>query len=217
MNTTEFLLYFATIFSTGVVENDRANLCDVLAQDSLDIPAQLSRVYNYGLNKNVFYEDFASLLLAQTSFDTAVSNSARQYLWLNCNENNYKLTPNHVYPMRSSKLDADFWTDYCQKIFTDSIGTHFGFSDAQSGTNIVFTNGSEDPWQWASLRMSITNGESSSAGNFDITALISECDSCSHMIEFKSQSSTVLPQILDVQNDVSDLISEWLQQSPAYI
>lgn len=142
------------------------------------------------------------MTLAQTSIDPA--DTKRQYTYLNCHELNYELTPNHEYPMRSNKLNADFWQAYCERIFPLSADERSDFGIA-TGSNIVFTNGSEDPWQWASMRVSFNGND-----ELKIVALMATCDNCSHKIDLKSQNSALQPEILEVQDQIADLISEWL-------
>jgi len=56
--------------------------------------------------------------------------------------------------MRSIKLlNYDYWINYCQAIFgvdllIDRTIAEFSF-DHIAATNTVFTNGIDDPWQWA--------------------------------------------------------------------
>ncbi len=66
---------------------------------------------------------------------------------------------NHIDGMRSQVLRLNYWPDYCERIFgsdlpanyADQTNAHYGGYDIQ-GTNIVFTNAAEDPWQWAGMR-----------------------------------------------------------------
>ena len=73
--------------------------------------------------------------------------------YMNCGELRYYQTPNSEFPMRSDKLTADWFVDYCQRIFLAVNDTTALEGDLVIGTNILFTNGSEDPWQWASMRI----------------------------------------------------------------
>ena len=66
--------------------------------------------------------------------------------------------PNRFYPMRSVALDLWYWKDYCRAIFGDftqdpavrEINRFYNGLDI-TGDNIFFLNGSEDPWQFASM------------------------------------------------------------------
>jgi len=55
--------------------------------------------------------------------------------------------------MRSQLLNATYWYDYCDSIFGVSprINRTLAAYSANhmAGTNTIFTNGGEDPWQWA--------------------------------------------------------------------
>ncbi len=63
--------------------------------------------------------------------------------------------------MRSQMLQLPYWPDMCERAFPGLNMTGLpralqttidqGGFDIQ-GTNTFFTNGSEDPWQWATQR-----------------------------------------------------------------
>lgn len=89
------------------------------------------------------YTDYASSVLGRTSLD----QSLRQMWYLNCAELQYYLTANSEFPMRSEKLNTDWFEKYCQRIFLSTFDDKKDKKgDLVVGTNILFTNGSEDPW-----------------------------------------------------------------------
>lgn len=81
--------------------------------------------------------------------------------------------------MRSELLSYDYWVDYCNEIFGVDLQINrsiaeFAFPRTE-GSNIVITNGAEDPWQWA------TEKQPNNAVNQ--LGLISECTDCGHCVE----------------------------------
>lgn len=62
--------------------------------------------------------------------------------------------------MWSGVIDLEYWKDYCQLIFgeiklnVEATNTEFG-SVTLRGSNILFTNGIEDQWQWCGVKESI--------------------------------------------------------------
>lgn len=53
-----------------------------------------------------------------------------------------------------------------------TVNPYYGGLNLQA-TNVIFTNGSEDPWKWASLT-------TSQNGNI---AIVSDCNDCGHGVE----------------------------------
>lgn len=61
--------------------------------------------------------------------------------------------------MRSELLGPEYWIQYCKDIFDPTVGPPsvdsynklYGGLDIQ-GSNIVFANAIEDPWQYAGMR-----------------------------------------------------------------
>jgi hypothetical protein len=60
-------------------------------------------------------------------------------------------------PMRSTKVNLKYYNDKCKAIFGDEYLPNVPETNLLMGattmsvTNIVFTNGGEDPWKWASI------------------------------------------------------------------
>lgn len=84
------------------------------------------------------------------------SGNGRQWMWQTCVQLGWFQPPSQ-YQMRSKYLDLSFWNWYCNEIF----GYPGGLPNPDSplaaaqlnylGSNIIFLNGVEDPWQWVSV------------------------------------------------------------------
>ena len=64
------------------------------------------------------------------------------------------------------------------------------------GTNTFFTNGVEDPWQWATIR---------TVNNSSQHARTSDCDDCGHCVEMYTPTTS---DPIAVQ-ETRDMIREW--------
>lgn len=63
--------------------------------------------------------------------------------------------------MRSALLTQEMFTRYCKRVFGDNFNmdnkpeagysTIMGGGKGMKGTHIFAANGSEDPWQWATI------------------------------------------------------------------
>ncbi len=79
-------------------------------------------------------------------------------MWQVCTEFGWFQIPNPIFPMRSNLLGPDYWLSFCKEIFDETIGppavdfynTLYGGLNI-NGSQIVFANSVEDPWQYAGL------------------------------------------------------------------
>lgn len=92
--------------------------------------------------------------------------------------------------MRSEYLNYDYWPAMCERVFAGLNMTNLpqimetqvsesGFDGM--GTNTYFTNGVEDPWQWATLR---------DTNNPTQFARTSDCDDCGHCVEMYTPTTS---------------------------
>ena len=84
----------------------------------------------------------------------------RQWTYQFCSSLAYFNTAGHKDPIRFIEMDVVYWRNYCYGVFGQSINpntfhTNSLYGDTrivQHGSKIIFTNGGEDPWQWAGIR-----------------------------------------------------------------
>ncbi|CAG9333894.1 unnamed protein product [Blepharisma stoltei] len=199
------LWYIADTMAEMVQYGKRVELCQALnsASSPWDKLKQVSIVGNtYGLaNPNAYaVSALKNLNIAQNVMD-------RQWWWQQCQQFGWLQTPSE-YQMRPSYLNMTFWNWYCQQIYSYPGGitlpntniTAAGLS--YKANNIVYTNGSEDPWQWAS-----NNAVSTEARPI----LKIECDFCGHCIDFKTPNSTDPASLTRARTYIKAYIAQWLR------
>mmetsp|Transcript_48167 Transcript_48167/g.35355 ORF Transcript_48167/g.35355 Transcript_48167/m.35355 type:complete len:90 (-) Transcript_48167:36-305(-) len=76
------------------------------------------------------------------------------------------------------------------------------------GSNIVFANAIEDPWQYAGMR-SIYDPETQS----EMTAVLIDCDNCGHCVDLGTPSDSDPEALIAAREIIYDQIIEWLQAS----
>ena len=109
--------------------------------------------------------------------------------------------------MRPGKLlGIDYWRDMCKDVakvplnIEESIA-EYSF-DHIAGHNIVFTNGSEDPWQWATDRKPLA-----SLQQYGATA---HCEGCGHCAELYTPKEGDSDDLNRVRSEVMQHIAEFL-------
>lgn len=83
-------------------------------------------------------------------------------------------------------ITIDYWYDFCQRVFGIKMKTddttwnmRYGGKNLQA-TNIIFTNGKEDPWRHASIT-EYRDG---------VITIDIQCDGCSHCIDLHAPLET---------------------------
>ena len=108
----------------------------------------------------------------------------RQWMYQVCTQIGGFQTPSPLHPMRSLLQGIDFWQAYCERIFpgldmseqpsVKATTNRFGGYNI-AGTDIFFTNGSEDPWRWATQRKD--------RPWLNQVSRITECENCAHCVD----------------------------------
>lgn len=103
--------------------------------------------------------DYDANIIKSTVIDPFAAS--RPWTYQYCTEYGWFQTPSQLHPMRSEMLQLSYWPEMCMRCFPGLDMTNLpralqstidqGGFDIQS-TNTFFTNGSEDPWQWATQR-----------------------------------------------------------------
>lgn len=107
--------------------------------------------------------------------------------------------------MRSVLLDDSFWSDFCNSVFPyfDLLTPEIPRTLSYLGSRIIYTNGVEDPWQWASY-------QGSSLPNQQLYALLIDCPDCSHCVDLTTPTSSDPQQLLDARQFILTTIQSWL-------
>mmetsp|Transcript_16086 Transcript_16086/g.2662 ORF Transcript_16086/g.2662 Transcript_16086/m.2662 type:complete len:111 (+) Transcript_16086:993-1325(+) len=109
--------------------------------------------------------------------------------------------------MRSELLDLDYWYWFCNMIFdypgglplpnTNSTASYLSYE----GSNIIYINGGEDPWQWASVRQ----WESELR-----PAVLVDCNDCGHCVDLYTPTPDDPPELKSARRTIANYIANWL-------
>jgi pimeloyl-ACP methyl ester carboxylesterase len=186
MNTGDFMYYYADIFVESVQYGNRTLLCDTL-QNLANEGASQQDIFNamttFGREvPDVNPPDYDANLIKSPVIDPF--SAARPWTYQYCTEYGWFQTPSQIHPMRSQMLQLSYWPEMCERAFPGlnmnglprALQTTIdqGGFDIQ-GTNTFFTNGAEDPWQWATQRQN--------RPVLDQVAETSNCTDCGHCAE----------------------------------
>lgn len=72
-----------------------------------------------------------------------------------------------------------------------------------SVSNVIYTNGEEDPWKWASILPQQTT-------NTKIYPIEMKCDNCAHCIDLHAAQTSDPQEVKDARNQIRDIIKGWI-------
>ena len=211
MHPSDFMMFVADIFSSGVQQGKRTKMCSFLTTDDFkkDPVSQLQKLaQSYGMSA----ADYDYTILQNTSLNFA--SSARQWTYQYCTEFGFFQMPNRLFATRSELLTDDYFRAYCKKVFNNSVGdgpdTHyenefFGGLGIQ-GSNILFFTARDDPWKFAGM-MQLQDPAGSQKG---MVAHHIDCADCSHCVDLHGVSEESPQALKDARDVAYKQITAWL-------
>ncbi|EAR85045.3 serine carboxypeptidase S28 family protein (macronuclear) [Tetrahymena thermophila SB210] len=198
----DFMFYFSDITVMGVQYGSRVAMCDLLMSNQT-FAGVLQNLATYALQVGVTPDQYGAYYLRNTTYSH--ERNARQWYYQVCSEFGWLFTPAKHYPMRSEILTMSYWTEWCNSAYdgafpnTEVTNNYFGGLDIQA-TNLIFTNGGEDPWQWASKRTPTLPG---------MQSYIADCDQCAHCVDLRTPSPNDSPILKEIRNKTLSSFATW--------
>ena len=154
----DFMFYFADIFVEAVQYGQRTSFCKFLKEIEND-PERQAKLAQYALDNRASPESYAFEHLRTTQINPFYGD--RQWTYQYCSALGYLNTPGSGdNPLRFKEMTLEYWRRYCAKVFgapvfPDPTIVNRVYGDVRIAkviSNTIFTNGGEDPWQWAGVR-----------------------------------------------------------------
>ncbi|KAL4471801.1 hypothetical protein ABPG72_008819 [Tetrahymena utriculariae] len=198
------MFYLSDITVPGVHYGKRVEIYNALMQNQ----SFLETVENIGAYASVFnlnIDQYGTQLLSNTNFGQQQFACQRYYQVCNVFDQSY--TPSKSFPIRSYILFMNYWAKWCNitygSAFPDTIASNKYFSglDIQA-TNLIFTNGDEDPWQQASKKTRSTC----------IKSYVADCHQCARYVELEAPCSNDSQALKDIRAKVLLNFSNWKKE-----
>mmetsp|Transcript_15867 Transcript_15867/g.29059 ORF Transcript_15867/g.29059 Transcript_15867/m.29059 type:complete len:449 (-) Transcript_15867:27-1373(-) len=198
------LWFIADIMAESIQYGSRTLLCQAVTSSS-DAWTRLVAVAN--LTTNLGLADPTGYAVSSlASLIWTPSGNGRQWMWQMCAQLGWFQPPSQ-YMMRSQYLDLSFWNWYCNEIFgypgglqnpdTSLAGAQLNYL----GTNIIFLNGIEDPWQW----VGVTTWDSN-----DRPSILINCQNCGHCVDLYTPTDQDSSQLNYARSMIITYIQKWL-------
>ncbi|PRP85970.1 hypothetical protein PROFUN_06092 [Planoprotostelium fungivorum] len=131
----------------------------------------------------------------------------RQWWWQTCTELAYFQVAPKQNSVRSSTVDIGYFRSLCSNVFGEGTWPNTkAFNNAYGGnqtaaTKVFFSNGSQDPWKWASVTDSLGMLE---------PAVVISCDNCGHGVLIRGCPGGCSPS--DKLNQEREKAMKYVQQ-----
>ncbi|CAD8149515.1 unnamed protein product [Paramecium octaurelia] len=204
----EFLSMIADIYAGMVQGRKRSKMCDRLAKGTT-VDEWFLEVKAMAL-ETVDQESYGSEFLRDITID--FSKSSRQWTYQTCIEVGYFQTanPNAEQSTRSQELVLDFFRQLCEysydvPIFPDEDRTNAYFGGLDINVDhLIFSNGSDDPWQHASITKWKQGKE------YDVKYI--KCKDCSHCIDLRASSPEDPPELTQARKEILATFQQWVNE-----
>jgi hypothetical protein len=126
-------------------------------------------------------------------------------------------------PIRSRQITLEWHREMCNSIFGLDFGkdlpwpptvdeTHNMYGGINvGGSNIFFSNGVEDPWQWAGVREWLPEGNQILQPGKHVEAEIIDCVQCGHCQDLHTPSKDDPHALKEVREHEENAIRDWLR------
>lgn len=156
---------------------------------------------------------YSTFCLSAVDNATMIAQWPNQRPWVYecCNELAYWQV---AYPgsIRSSAITADYYVGQCKSAFgpdvypdTASFNARYG-GPTPNATKVVACNGSDDPWQGAAVKSTISA---------EYPMFLATCDGCGHCGDLHGPSAASTPAIKAQQAAVEVYVSAWAEEALA--
>lgn len=154
------------------------------------------------------------------TFSSAIEGgNSRSWWWMKCTELAYWQVAPRTGSIRSHVVNDTYHRDLCGRVFgldmslplsghewekvlpaVNATNTYYGGSTPRVH-NTIFSNGIEDPWQWAGVQDTL--GPSS-------PAILVNCSGCAHCVDLYTPSTCDPPELIKERQIVKQAMETWL-------
>ena len=159
----DFMFYYADIFVETVQYGRRTYLCKFLKEIE-NAPDRQLKLARLAIENRAAPHTYSFEYIRTIQIDPY--NEFRQWTYQFCSAlGDLNTVGTGDKPMRFKDMNLDYWRRYCTKcfdasIFPNTFNTNSVYGDVRMAnvvSNVAFTNGGEDPWQWSTVRRYKTN------------------------------------------------------------
>ncbi|GAM21236.1 hypothetical protein SAMD00019534_044110 [Acytostelium subglobosum LB1] len=210
----DFFYWLADSMAEGIQYGFHDQLCNPLI-DTMKYGGDILVTYsNYTLNlwgtTLGTPAEYATQWQQNTTHD--INKADRQWWFQTCTEFGYFQNAPATGSIRSQMVNMTYHRTHCANVFgaplwpnTQATNDYYG-GNQTAGTNIVFTNGSQDPWSRASITRQLYPSE---------PLLVVDCLNCGHCVDLREcPGGCASPNNLEeIRHESLKYIQTWLHEN----
>jgi len=211
LTNEELLYYIADSFAIRAQYGNRVEMCNILANYT-DIDQLVTKTIRYFIETNGNVRPYGAYFVRNDTLYADMNDQIRrQWNYQACSQLGWFQTASNktAHKIRSSRVNLDFFKTFCKNAFgtdlwpdVDRFNHDFGGADLKT-TNIILSNGSEDPWQWAT--------KNSTTGS--LTSVYVGCDTCGHCIDLRVDDSSNPEALVQAHTQIENLLIGFIGKS----
>ncbi|KAJ3448085.1 peptidase s28 family protein [Anaeramoeba flamelloides] len=211
-----FRYYIADAMSLPVQYSKHSAVCDPMIKaknDGSDLIlafADYCKDFFFKVMKTTavqYSDDYMKITKTDT---TGKAIAQRTWWWQKCSQLAYFQIAPQTNPIRSPKITLDWHKQKCSTVYgsgiwpnTQAIIDEFGSNEIK-GTNIFFTNGANDPWQWCAVRHHLGISEQAHVIQGD------EDHDSGHCIDLHTPKEDDPPDLQFARAQISTFVYQWI-------
>lgn len=172
--------------------------------------AMYDTVVKYAKDNNVTPYEYGSYYLKNATFFYSIGSAGRAWTYQWCSELGWLQPYSPQNRIRSQSVTLKVFNDICTNSFGDIFKTEqmvrntniYLGGDNIKATNLILTNGYEDPWKWA--------GITSPKPNLDV--MVIDCNDCGHCIDLHTPLDSDDPSLKKVRSKELYLMTKWVAE-----
>ena len=211
LNEGQFMDFYADHYTGAVQYSSRRKFCQSLktiTSQSEHVVDWLSGYAKIGEEYGVKAADYLLTLILNTKIDEDLSE--RQWTYQYCTAFGWFQIAEKSEPLKWPGINLQSELDFCKQVFgldlvpdSDHTNDMFGgLAIGKVGSNIAFSQGGDDPWQWAGLRENIYD-------NHNIYVHVADCSDCGHCGDLHMEKEDDPPELQITRNKERELVIKW--------
>jgi hypothetical protein len=204
----DFFYLMADTMAEAVQYGHKDTLCDAVLPAYKSGGDVLSAFVNFYHTSGGSTDGYDSNVLA----DPSKGGNGRSWWWQKCTEVAWWQVAPSSGSIRSQAVDMAYHQDLCNRVFglttlPDVNGTnnYYGGLDI-GGSNIYFSQGVQDPWQWAGMR---------ATPRPSMPTTVVDCDGCAHCVDLYTPTATDSESLVKEREAVKASYTAWIQEAQA--
>ncbi|KAJ5078336.1 peptidase s28 family protein [Anaeramoeba ignava] len=213
LNDGDFRYYIADAGALPVQYSNKEILCDPMINALKNNLSIIDTFKDYAMsfflnNMSSPAYLYSNWFMKITTIDPDSRLFAQRIWWYQkCSQLAYFQNAPPTNPIRSPKITMEWHREKCADVFemnlfpdTEAIITEFG-SNKIDATNVFFSQGGQDPWQWAGVRETLSSLE---------PAHIIQGNDMGHCIDLHQPTANDPPDLVATRAEESQYIATWI-------